>query len=317
MTEILEIENGLVRRVTRQTSDAVPLAEILPHLQSTTQDITLFHPRSAIFTARRTVRNSTEMSFFCELPAGRRNIRKIDRTYDLSMPWTYFLFTLTSPTPDNLIGWQLINRRVFHAPQRVMDQNARVWAAFLPNVDDMANICFGTTGVNTELPLPQRIDKMVDDWYLTEFNNDMHAGRVHPLPFNAPLPNGWRLWVEATREHGGSAFLRFPEWAANPARPSESGPNWLVSDLLSTRTERPAVATVIDAIPPIPEGATFGRTEEFVANVLDPVGRLRLEVALANHRAEHPEDFAVPEVLATFTPSLEDDGGIPITRTRS
>lgn len=314
MVQILEIENGLVRRVDRIVSEALPLEELLPHLAVPQNDIVLFHPRSAIFTARRKVMQTTEMSFLCELGPGRRTITKLDRTYDLSMPWTYFIFSFASNNPE-ASSWSLNNRRVFHAPQRVTTTGDRLWAAFLPNVDDHANICFGSTGVPTDLPLAQRVDQMVDTWYLTEFNNDMHAGRVHPLPFNGSLPNGWRLWVEATREHGGSAFLQFPEWTAPHTRHERSGPNWTVEDLLRQGSQRPTVYTSVDAIQPIVEGATFGRVEQYVAEVLDPVQRLRLEVALANHRAEHPENFAVPEPT-TAPAALEDDGGIPIPRTR-
>ena len=325
MPNFIEIEGGLARIVTREVTREVPLASVLPFIENR-PPVTLFHPRSAVATYwNESNPLDREVKFLCELEPGVRSIVKIDRRYRLAMPWTYFVFAFRSQTngaevnPADGSHYSMVDYFCFHAPRRFESLDDRVWAAFLPNVYEDGRICFGSTGVRNNQPLANRVDQLVNDWYQTRFNNDVHDGRHHPLPFNGRLPNGWINWVNETRDHGLGAIARMPEWN----EPSSTIPNWSFRDVLTGRSsngvvtphhiqinpERPRLGTVTEEIPEIQMPWTFGRVEEWFASLTD-IQRMRVLRSAQNFVAENPEAIAAPE--PDNTPEPNEDGGVPI-----
>ena len=316
MTQIIEIEGDLARRVSREVIQEMPLADILPFIENR-PPITMFHPRSAIFTYwNESDPRNKQVKYLCELPPGIRSIVKSGRRYRLAIPWTYFVFGFTMGAAGDIndgANWQMVDYLVFHSRDRFEGPEHRLWTAFLPNVYEDGRICFGTTGVPTRQSLMNRVDQMVNEWYLTQFNNDVHGSRTHPLPFNGRLPNGWALWVNATRDHGLQAIQQMPEWDVT----DQSIPSWTVSEILTGMGARPSmiafpqervqIGTVTDAVPAIQMPWTFGRIEEWYAQ-LDPVQRFRVRTAANNYVTENPAAVQAP------TPdddpnNLTDDGG--------
>jgi len=305
MTQFIEIEGEMVRVVERSIVSTARLADVMPRIENR-PPISMFHPRSAIWTYWNEQDPTNKyVKFLCELPPALRSITKSGRRYRLAMPWTYFIFGFrTSEDGSRGEHWAMEEDRVFHTNQKVTSLDSRLWTAFLPNVYTDGRICFGSTGADVAVPLSDRVDTLVNGWYLSNFNNDVHANRPHPLPFNARLPLGWRAWVDATTRLGASAWTTFPEWSEPLI--GGSAQSYLVRDLLADNIDRMAPLTFTDAIPELQIPATFGRTEEWI-RTLDPVQIRRLFVAINNIATEDPEAMAPAETVPTF--NIEEDGG--------
>lgn len=328
MVQRIEIEGELVRVIDVNVLQQARLADVLPHIENR-PPITMFHPRSVIFTHwDESDPQNKRVKFLCELPPAVRSIVKSDRRYRIALPWTYFVFSF-STAGDVSVGanWQIIDYFVFHTRDRVRNLDSRLWTAFLPNVYEDGRICFGSTGVRTDQPLADRVDEMVNNWYLTQFNNDVHGTRHHPLPYGGRLPNGWALWVNATTEGGASSYLNWPEW--NQTNGEDGVSSFTVREALgiveaNVRTgnrladhirispERVLNPSVTDAIPPIIAPMTFGRSEEWL-RTLTPVQRHRLNVALQTIITETPDAVQAPEPDPRDAAMPETDGGEPVT----
>jgi hypothetical protein len=327
LTQTIEIEGDLARIVTREVVQQVSLQDILPFIENR-PPFTMFHPRSAIFTHwDESDPNHKKLKFLCELAPGIRSIVKSNRRYRLAIPWTYFVFSFElrgEGSVNNGQNWSIVDYYTYHAPTKVRTDNysSRLWTAFLPNVYENGNICFGTTGASVAQSLADRVDQLVNDWYLTQFNNDVHGSRSHPLPFNGTLPYGWALWVNATREHGLQAMQMFPEWDITDG--SNGVTSYTVEQVLTGvdtsagtspahhlpfPTERLRLITTGNEIPAIETGWSFGRLEEWFEH-LDPVAKFRLRQAANNYHADNPnaEQAPPPPAIADT-----DDGGELIT----
>jgi hypothetical protein len=309
----LRITGGLVEEVQETVVNRGRLTELLPHMQRPT-DLNMLLPRSAIAVHTGVQDNYDTIFFICEQPFGIKHIRKMDRRFHLAMPWTYFIYSFLRPVGSTTDEWQISTRRVFHSPRQINSLDDDLWVAFLPNVNDMGDICFGNTGANARQPLHRRVDSLVNDWYLTEFNNDLLSGRTHPFPYwdqHRAINPCLRQWVEDTREHGASAFTRWPEWTQNmPIRRS-------VNEWMSTADVAPnqiVNINVTDALPTFVMPMTYGRMEQFFQEMPAPQ-RLRALNTLQTMREENPDAFTAEGALTTDpTPTMtqEDDGGEPI-----
>ena len=325
MVQRIEIEGELVRVIHVDVVQSARLEDVLPHIENR-PPISMFHPRSAIYTHwNESNPANKQVKYLLELPPGIRSIIKSGYRYRIALPWTYFVFSFTTASDVNYgPNWQIIDYFVFHARDRVRDMESRLWSAFLPNVYEDGRICFGSTSPPIDQPLADRVDQYVNDWYQTQFNNDVHGSRLHPLPYGGRLPNGWNLWVTATTERGASSYLDWPEW--NQTQEEDGAPSFTVAQALgiipdpNTRhayhmpivPNRPAIATVADAIPPIQFPMTFGRSEEWL-RTLEPTQRHRLHQALNLIIAETPDAVQAPEMDPRDAAMPETDGGEPIT----
>lgn len=304
MTQIIEIEGDLVRVVDRSIVTQAPLSEVMPLIERKIPVRSLV-PRSAIWVTLDQNGTSHRQGFLCEIPPGIKVITKSGRKFRLAMPWTYMWLVMeTAGDTTNPLNWSLTDYRCYHTNQQVVDLQSRLWTAFLPNVYEDARICFGSTGADAAQPVHTRIDSIVNTWYISQFNNDVHGGRNHPLPFNASLPNGWREWVLQTREWGAMAWTKFPEWAITN---NDNGvTSFTVSEVINSgHLGRMAPITVVDAIPELPMPATFGRSEEWLRG-LTRLQRSRLHRALQNMIEDDP-GAAIEDTQPA--PDLSDDGG--------
>ena len=298
MTQQLLIEGDLVKIIETTVTHTARLTDIMPFIESR-PPVTLMHPRSAIFTKwdESNGPNNMSVQFLCELPPSRRNIVKERRRYELAMPWTYFIFDFSG----SMQAWSLDDSRVFHTNAKVESLDSRLWTAFLPNVYEDGRICFGSTGAPTRANISARVDQLLNEWYLTNFNNDLISGRTRPFPF-APTPkSSLRPWVDATATLGAGAWTTFPEWT-DPAVGSMR-----VGELLQ-HGDRMAPMVFEEQIPPLPAPATFGRVEEWFTS-LTPSQRLRVQRATQLNEVT-PDDGAPAEDLNIFGP--DDDGGVPV-----
>lgn len=318
MTGFLRITGGLVEQVDERILRTGTLTELLPHLETRSRQ-QMFLPRSAIATDYDPTNPETHnILFLCELPFGIKRIRKLDRRYAVAMPWTYFLFGFNRGSRSRHDSdWMLTTRMVFHSPEQINNMDQRLWVAFLPNVDEHANICFGSTGVDPGLPLHRRVDALVNEWYLTEFNHDLLSGRQHPFPHWNEHPNiaqCFRRWVAETAEHGPTTFLNWPEFAPG----STLATHRTVAEWLLTTPTRPNEVVpihVTDALPTFQMPATYGRMEQFFTD-MPPDMRHRALVALQNMQADNAEAVApapvVPTPADTTVFDENEDGGEPI-----
>lgn len=300
MTRRIEIEGDLIRTIEYDVLHQGNLQDVLPLIENR-PPVTLLHPRSAIYTHwDESNPNEKHVRFLCELEPAIRMLRKSNRGYRVAVPWTYFVFSFytSDANPTTTHNWSMADHSVFHAPRRLESLEDMLYVAFLPNVDERGSICFGTTGVRTDQPLQNRIDQLVNEWYLTMFNNDLVAGRSHPFPFNG---TGLGPWVAATREHGLQAYTMFPEWNMTnvPKRPAH--------EFLDLAEPRSAMVTLTDTIPPMATSPTFGRTEEWLRE-LTPTQRYRILVSMNNIIAEDPNAVAAQTTtLQTTTTHTETD----------
>ena len=326
MVQRIEIEGELVRVIDVNVLQSARLEDVLPHIENR-PPVSMFHPRTAIYTHwDESDPTNKQVKYLLELAPGVRSIIKSDRRYRLAFPWTYFVFSFVTPHDVHRgESWRIVDYFVFHAKERVRDLNSRLWTAFLPNVYEDGRICFGTTAPNPAQPLADRVDQYVTDWYQTQFNNDVHGSRTHPLPYNGRLPTGWKLWVDATAERGASSYLDWPEWEMTN---SENGvSSFTVREALGIQDanaqrriihnmpisgDRPHTATVLDAIPTITFPMTFGRAEEWLRS-LEPTQRYRLQQALNLIVTETPDAVQAPEVDPRDAAMPETDGGEPVT----
>lgn len=292
----LEIHNGLVQRVRREVLSSAPLDSIAPLLETRLPVLTPIMPRSMVmFWYDASATTTRKLRVLCEIPAAIRPIVKLNRRYRLAMPWTYMLFDLETRSQDDT-RWSMTNYRAYHAEERITRLDQQVIAALLPNVDDSATICFGSTGVDANQPMCDYIDTIVNRWYVSNFNNDLVRGRMVPRPYH-PAPN-WLPWVQATRERGANSFREWPEWT-NP-----DITHWTIAQLMGNEQAALPGTTVEDAIPVLPPVPTFGGADEAILG-WSPVQRARIYAALNAHDDE-PDFFEVPVPVVT---TLTDDGG--------
>jgi hypothetical protein len=312
MTQRLVIEGEMVHIEDITISQSLPLSEMLPFIENR-PPISMFHPRSAVYTywnesnpQRKIVR------FLCEAAPGIKGIIKSGRRYRLAMPWTYFVFSFQTASDVNVGGnWTMSEHFAYHSNAQVTGPDSRLWSAFLPNVYNNADICFGSTGASVNQPLAARVDQLVSSFYLTEFNDDVIGGRSHPLPFNAAWPTpGFLPWVQATAEHGAAAWVDFPEWHDTTGQNGVQSKT--VAEALSIDTDtRLAPRTMVEAIPPIPSVPTFGRAEQWLRD-LTPVQRRRLLIGLENIGQADPALIAPIDAVINPVAALAGDGGEPV-----
>jgi hypothetical protein len=297
-TEIIEVEGDLMRLVTRAVQYEIPLKDALPFLV-TQQPITFpTEPRSQVF-AHFDASNPQAKTLYslAEIPPGIRNIRKGDRRYRLAMPWTYFWFVSTTSREVSSNSWSLEHYYVFHAKDRYVGLDSQMIVARLPNVYSSGKICWGTTGAPANLSIADRIDTLVNDWYISTFNFDLD-GEV-PLPYGEET---YRRWVEESRANV-SCWQNWPEWSNTNVE------KFSTRTLLSINGITPSVEniTLPAFIPPVETELTFGRWEDWFLRNTTPEQRGRAFYSLQNLRADDP--IQVPEFVPV---DLSDDGGVPI-----
>lgn len=206
-----------------------------------------------------------------------------DTQYRVSLPYLLFIFTATTSDQAGLM-WDINEYRVFNANAPLTSLDQKVCAAMLPNVYSDGRICFGNTGVAAGMPLHDRLNAIVNQYYLTSFDTSHHV-RDYYLPYGAGN-NEFEPWVEHTAEDP-NCWRSLPEWTEGS--PEHQRQHWYtVKDLLGPQFDRTTPIALAGDIPDMRFRPTFGVAEEWVAQH-DRADILRLDHAIDMWLADHPE----------------------------
>lgn len=302
-SEIIEIEGDLARLVTRAVQFEVPLRDALQYMaqpQAVTLPTIARSQRFAHWDPRNS--NNKALYILAEIAPGIKNIRKMDRRYRLAMPWTYFWFVATTSGDPQANNWQLGDYYIYHARDQYDGLDSPMMVARLPNVYGSGRICWGTTGAPVGLSLANRIDTLVEGWYISTFNTDLDG--------SVPLPYGERNYGRWVRESATdpNCWRNWPEWT------DAAVPKTTVRQLLQAHDITPVVNEITLPAPYIPDvindHMTFGQWEEWFQRVAAEQ-RGRALTALENLRNDNPATVPDPATIA----NTEDDGGVPIDTT--
>jgi hypothetical protein len=307
---LIELEGGIYREVQRTVVRELPLSQVMPELIVIKPVTTPVMPRSHIMSRwDESQPPARKLTVLCELQPALRVVRKSNRKYRLAMPWTYFIFRASTTAAGrgrqgiNAIDWGLENYSVFHAKDRVTGPDSTVITALLPNVYESGEICFGQTGADGRMSIQDRIDALVNEWYLTEFNSHVLNQRAHPFPFNS---QGWAEWVKRTRENP-VAWNEWPEWDDPSIR------KWTIAELMDGEKDRMAPIEVVDRIPELVPQPTFGRATQWVTENTNRRQRRALRAALDEFvEPDEPEPIEPETMNEDLDANLDDDGGEPV-----
>lgn len=300
MEEIIEIQGDLVRTIRREIINEVDLKDIAPHMETRAPLTLTALPRNSVRHLHWDESNPamTDAQFLIELPP---RVRTID--YDnadptvpcvVALPYTIFNFIISTRTPNPQgQDWSLDNLRVYWARESAQNLDQHVIPALLPNIYADATVCWGNTGINAAQPLADRIDEIVNTFYLSTFTD--HGVRDREWPWNRRTYKRWARETAADNQ----AWKTFPEWDLADTNVEHVR----LRDLFTHATGH-ATPTLTDNIPTFPEIPTFGRAEEWLREQLDPIQRFRLRAALANVEADDPTTFVAPPPPVLFD---EDD----------
>lgn len=251
-----------------------------------------------------------------EVNAGLKNMRYLNRRFNLSVPWTYFLydFRTAEPIATARRPWGMGSVFVYWSPDQVNSWDGLLYRAFVPNCDHNGLICYGDTGVTVDLPLNVRTDRLTSEFYRTTFTHDSGTG----VPWQTEGAVTWARWEQETAAHGAAAYRNFPEWTDRNRMPTRT-----VTEAFHRFTrnfgdgEEPQpipMPNVPGGIPDLPRPMTFGRAEEWLqTNGITAVDRHRLLTALQNLHADEPAAIEAPVEPAINPNDINHaEGGMPL-----
>lgn len=267
---VLEIENGLVTQKTYSLSMAVPLAEFLPlieHRPTIYSPVLPTNVRAEYWDS--TDQSNQKLVFMMErepqiITMTFRNREGNTTRHRLSIPWSRFTFTATtSDINARGAGWQLQDYKVFWSKDRYTDPTKEdMVPCLLPNIYEDGRICFGSTAPAAGTNFADRMDEIVNSFYISMFNRDLAIR----------YPNGarsWATWERLTETNP----MHWREWS-----------DWTNIGHLMSYTQVSGAAIIdrservigADGIPPLNTGATWGAAEEWW-NALNNNQRARLQ----------------------------------------
>lgn len=114
----------------------------------------------------------------------------------ISVPWGIFWFELdgnrmVTPEGESLL-WTPTSWGYMWSNQPYNGLDTPIWPAHFPNCWENGRVCFGSTSTPANLPLGQFIDHAINNFWTSEFNNDLER--------NWPYPN-MEEWEEATADN--------------------------------------------------------------------------------------------------------------------
>lgn len=270
----------------------------------------------------------TFVHLICEEPPGLKNLRMRNHRFLLSLPWTYFSYTFSmnqDPLGTGLVmpRWTQGASRVFWAIERATRLDSVLHTALIANCDGDGYICYGSTGVDANLSLGPRADRLTREFYHTTFMHDSGTGT--PWQSETGIPN-WRRWHEESHDDP-VAYRRFPEWNLPDQPMGEGGMRPITIEAIlqnemnmnsptGTRQEHQFVNALDGEVvipPPPPERFTFRRAEEWLQQPgITAVDRYRFFTALQNLQADTPTFMEEPPVIDENTGNQAEDGGMPL-----
>lgn len=284
MTQTIEIAGGLVSLVDRTVQYSVPMSEWLTRIEKRNPIVTPVLPLGtrAVYWDPTDATNQTLVVLIEEQPKMiRMNLNGI--THELSIPYTRFFFYAKTSDPTNMSEWRLNDYKIFWSKTQYGDPNKRdMIRALLPNVYVDGRICFGSTAANAAQSLAQRLNQTVNEFYVSEFNNDLVIRR----PNNART---YREWVRMTASNP-TGWTEWNDWNESMGLHEYTSYN----DLVSNNIDRFAPMLAAEPIEAIPLGASFGRLREWL-DTLEAGQKSRLLQTMIADQATSPDTYATNE----------------------
>lgn len=284
VTQIV-MEGDMVRELRVELVKEVRLTDFMPHIEHRPPVTLGVLPASTRFVYwDETDPKNKHVQLLAELAPGIRTSKMRDNIrHQLSYPWTYFLFDFnTSGDPMEGKNWAHTNTRVFWARENVTGPKSLLYTALVWNCDTNGQICWGSTYSDAAMSLSQRVETLIIDFYRTQFAHTSGAGS----PWQSETGHDtWNRWIAETKKNP-AAFRNFPEWNLD-GKTQKNNPmkSYTLKDLFGTITDRSKPIEVEGRIPDLIIPMTFGRAEEWLANLSDS-DVLKLETSIANYRIE-------------------------------
>lgn len=277
MANIIEIEGDLVRVIAKTTAYEMALSDFLPNLETHTPVSLPLLPKNSTRAISYDASNTDDakLNIMLEQPPRVINLDLVGTVHRLSIPFTRWYFSMSGTHGSN--RWGMDDYRIFWA-QRPFDSptSKDMIPALVPNIyNESGSICFGSTGANANASIADRIDQTMNEFYATRFNHDLG---IH-------YPNGWNGYTEWERMtvQTPNEWMKWPDWDGRY-------PLFSYADICGTRFDRSQQLAVVDPIPAIPLGASFGRIEEWV-DALPQNHRARLLRAITAAAQREPARF--------------------------
>lgn len=123
----------------------------------------------------------------------------------VSMPWQYFILGGRNLTSQGSAYSSLDVYYLFWAPKRIQSLDDTVYSPYVPNTSYNGSICFGTTSESSYLPIKERVEKTVHNFYTREsvFNED--------LGWHFPIMDDGRF-IQSFKEWAGLSKINPPIW---------------------------------------------------------------------------------------------------------
>lgn len=295
MAEQIIIEGDVVRHVRTELLAESQFSELAPFLTTrlaTTLPVLPQHPvryisfdpdngRGLMLVETKPGRHIIQVRHTgdrYQLDAERRDEDGLSR-YNVQLPYQYFAypFTMVTGADQALRSFTVGRAFLFWAKDAIRDLADTVHPARCPNVDEAGSICWGSTSSDST-SLSARIDDLVNNFYLTIFNEDLG----HLTPFGTSLldwenesddPLAWRDWdywnnVRAVPLNEITTYLG----SAPPTNMASLDPSFV-------------------DMPELPTNFTVARAQTYLES-LSPGAHRRLLAALATVPAPDPEEPA-------------------------
>lgn len=258
MSQMIQIQGGLVTVIDQTIRTQLPLDEWLPRIESRAP---LYMP--VLPSGTRAVwwdptdLDAQTLMIMMEVEPKTIQMNLVGVVSTLSLPYTRFIFIAKSNAPTIHTSWRLTDYRAFMSNRRYSDPDTEdMVAALLPNVYQDARICFGSTGANSNQTLADRLDDTVNNFFASTFNRDLTIRRPQTL-------RTYSAWRAMTRTDP-TAWANWPDFDPQQTQWELTSWNYWQNQLLANNATRHATVIAADNIPELPLGATFGRAREWL-----------------------------------------------------
>lgn len=301
MAEQIIIEGSVVRHVRTETlaeSAFTGLAPFLTTRLATTLPVLPQHPvrfvsfdpesgRGLMIVETKPGRHILQVRHSgqrYDVDAQREDADGLSR-WNVQLPYQYFAYpyTMVTGTDERLRDFTIGSAYLFWAKDAIRTENDLVHPARCPNVDTSGSICWGSTNSDSA-SLSARIDDLVNNFYLTIFNEDLG----HLTPFGDSLtdwetasadPLAWRQWdywnnVAGIPISGVAEYIH----AAPSTNMAELNPSFV-------------------DIPELPQNFTVAHAQDWLSN-LDPGALRRIMAAVTLHATQTGERENADETTA-------------------
>jgi hypothetical protein len=310
MSRQIVIENGIARYQETTVHGEVPLADLVPLLE--TRLTTVFpilpdHTRLVAINPNTgkgvVVVETTPFRSFITLHASRNDgylqdedKERIDKnniaTWNLQFPFQYHVYEFTVKTDENkkqLTDFTLTEGKLFWRPDKFTKLTDGFWPALLFNIETNARICWGYTQAETA-SLAQRIDDQVKSFQATIFNTHLAArspfGTYTEWERDSNSPANYKKWAMFTK----------PVHVTGESLASE----FLAEGFMTESTNSSSI------IPEPPPSFTIAKASEWLRD-RDPQARKIFTIGFLKQAIEDgildPQEFTIAKALASPKPA--------------